>query len=106
MHSSVVPGSKSCEPCMFPNIRLKGQQVLGLTAFQAVVPRGVTIPPDSISGGSERPLVACRGTSTSTYHCPAPEEAYGLIRVPSAECECAECIGRLVLEPLQELVET
>lgn len=41
-----------------------------------------------------------------TYHCPAPEEAYGLVWVPSAECERAECIGRLVLEPLQELVET
>ena len=44
--------------------------------------------------------------SMGTYHCLAPEEAYGLIRVPSAECERAECIGRLVLEPLQELVET
>ena len=79
---------------------------------RAVVPRSVTIPPDSITGGggggpgSQRPLVARRGMSMGTYHCLAPEEAYGLIGVPSAECERAECIGRLVLEPLQELVET
>ena len=46
---------------MFPNIRLKGQQVLGLTAFQAVVPRGVTIPPDSITGGVTAPSGGMQG---------------------------------------------
>lgn len=41
-----------------------------------------------------------------THRGPAPEEAHRLAGVPSAERERAECIGRLVLEPSQELVET
>lgn len=66
---------------------------------------GVTIPPRWHHGGSQRPLVVCRKTGMGTYHCPAPEGVAGLVWV-GAECERAECIGRLVLEPLQELVET
>lgn len=46
------------------------------------------------------------GGSAGTHQGPAPEQAHWLAGSPGAECERAERVGRLVLEPSQELVET
>ena len=94
--------------CAFPNNRLRSQIRFGIDSTSSCGTQGRALPTIVLQHHreSQRPLAARGGTSMGTHRGPAPEETHRLARVPSAERKRAECIGRLVLEPSQELVET